>query len=113
VQSIEPPLASTHSDAGAVTALWLVTIFLLLNIGGFAFFRSGRGTIAGNPMSVPRSVFTAANATTLTGFQQSVILTSLPPAGQLAIAIMMIGGTFTTLAVSTIAVARILRKRWS
>ncbi|MBC8106287.1 MAG: hypothetical protein H7Z14_06825, partial [Anaerolineae bacterium] len=110
------PVASVptnQSDGGAIIALWLVTAYLLLIIGGVAFFRSDRATIAGNPLSWPRAIFTAVNAATLTGFQQSVALDSLQPAGQYCAAVLMIGGTFLTISASTIAVARIIRKAWS
>lgn len=110
------PVASvptTQFDAGAIVALWLVTAYLLLIIGGVAFFRSGRATIAGNPLSWPRSIFTSVNAATLTGFQQSVTLDSLQPAGQYCVAVLMVGGTFLTISASSIAVARIIRRRWS
>src|SRR5687768_12618985 len=111
-RSVELPDISSQreSNSDGLAALWLITLYGLLIIGGFAFFRSGRATIAGNPMSIPRSMFTAVNAATLTGFQQSVALESLKPAGQICAAALMFGGTFLILSVSTIAVARILRK---
>ncbi|CAN5616706.1 TrkH family potassium uptake protein [soil metagenome] len=107
------PSLQIEGDGGAIVALWLVTAYLLLIIGGIGFFRSGQATVAGNPLSYPRAIFTAVNAATLTGFQQSVALDSLQPAGKICAAVLMIGGSFLTICVSTIAVARILRKRLS
>lgn len=111
---VEASRSATQSDTGGdVVALWLITAYLLLIIVGFGFYRSGHATIAGNPMSLPRSLFTAVNAATLTGFQQSVQMSSLTSAGQAMTAVLMIGGTFLIMSSSTIAVARILRKTWS
>ena len=43
-----PVETPTRADSAPLVALWLVTVYLLLIIAGFAFFRSGRATIAGN-----------------------------------------------------------------
>jgi trk system potassium uptake protein TrkH len=92
--SLAPP--RRESKAGDVFG-WAIPVYLLLLSGGFAFLRSPYATIRGNELSIDRAAFTAINAVTLTGFRQTIGLDELRVPGQVAVFMLMTGGTLLSL----------------
>lgn len=87
----------------------LIPLYVLLIIGGYLLFFSGQMTRTGNEMSRQQSLFTAANAATLTGFQQARSVNDYRPAGQWVTLALMLAGTLFSLVSGGLAVARIGR----
>ena len=69
-------------------------------------------SVPGNP-NRGRALFTAINAATLTGFQHAFPVESLTSLGQWGVLAMVIGGSLFSMIVSSLAVVRILRLRYS
>jgi trk system potassium uptake protein TrkH len=86
---------------------WAIPVYLLLLSGGFAFLRSRLATMRGNELSIDRAVFTAINAVTLTGFQQTIGLDELRVPGQIGVFFLMAAGTALSLIIGGHLVARI------
>jgi Trk-type K+ transport system membrane component len=92
---------------------WAIPVYMLLLSGGFAFLRSPLATMRGNELSIDRAVFTVINAVTLTGFQQTMGLDELRVPGQIAVFILMAGGTLLSLIIGGQLVTRICGLRFS
>ncbi len=105
------PLAGRSNPRNAL--LWIVAGYLLLIGFGYVALRADGAMSRGHEMSRERAWFAAVNATTLTGFQQTIALSDYRPAGQIAILVMTVGGMMFTLIVGGWAVARIARMRFS
>ncbi|MGH7178521.1 MAG: potassium transporter TrkG [Tepidisphaeraceae bacterium] len=97
----------------ASVAVWLVAAHALLMTGAYLVFRSTPAMVAGNELSVERSIFASVNAGTLTGFQQGISVRSYLLPAQIAVFVLMLSGTFVALTVGTLAVARILNLPYS
>lgn len=110
-----PPLAPPARPPAAdlQLSLLLVGVYIALVVGGFYFFRRGGATIAGSELSIHRSLFTTANALSLTGFQQTISIDSYTSRGQLAILVLTLAGSMISMIVGALAVARLLRMRHS
>jgi trk system potassium uptake protein TrkH len=98
---------ASSATSAPVVALWLVTAYLLLIIAGVKVFRSPATMVGGTEMSFPRAVFTSINAATLTGFPQTVAVDQYQTLGQVAIFVLMVAGTYVSLAAGGLAVVRI------
>jgi trk system potassium uptake protein TrkH len=86
----------------------LVPIYILLMLGGYWFFHSGRATPPGNEMSRQRALFTVVNAGTLTGFEQGQNDVNTYRAGGKAVTLgLIVVGIVFSLTVGGMAVARI------
>jgi Trk-type K+ transport system membrane component len=98
-------------DAGRATAAMLVVGYLAFNVLAVAGFHLPGVGVAGQEMSLRRTVFAAVNATTLTGFQQDVG-SSLDSANVLRL-VLTLGGTLFTLTAGGMAVVRIGRMNYT
>jgi trk system potassium uptake protein TrkH len=102
------PTGSQHAAPSFPAALLVFATYSVVCLGAFACFRSQYAVPAGSELSLPRSVFTVANAASLTGFQQTVAVETYKPFGQLMIFLLIIGGSLTSMIVGGAAVARIV-----
>ncbi len=94
-----------------MTACALAGLFVAIIIAGVAAFQVPGIKVTGQELSLRRSIFTAVNATTLTGFQQDVG-SSLPGADVLRL-VLTLAGTLSTLIVGGMAVVRIARMNYT
>lgn len=105
-----PPAASASlPPAGILGPSVLIPLYTLLIVIGYLLFHSGKGTISGNELSGPRSLFTAMNIATLTGFQQSTNFNDYTAAGKCLAAALTIGGVLFSFIAGGLAVVRIAR----
>jgi trk system potassium uptake protein TrkH len=68
---------------------------------------------AGSELSLPRTVFTVANAASLTGFQQTIQVETYKPFGQRIIFALIVGCSLFSMIVGSAAVVRLLRLPYS
>jgi trk system potassium uptake protein TrkH len=92
---------------------FLIPIYLLLILFGYLLFHSGRATVAGNTFSSPRSLFTAINAATLTGFSQPTNVNDYLPLGRDIVMALTIAGICFSLLAGGLALVRIARLPYS
>lgn len=69
--------------------------------------------VGGNQMSYDRAFFTAVNAATLTGFQQSIGVDEYLAPGQIMVLLLTLGGSVLSLMIGALAVVRIVRLPYS
>jgi Trk-type K+ transport system membrane component len=97
---------SSNNSAISSFCAWAFTVLILV---GYISLHI-KGTLAsGNPMSNDRALFTAINATTLTGFQYSLGMEQYNPPAQWLILLLTIGGTQFALIAGGCAVTRIAK----
>src|SRR5688500_17744434 len=98
---VASPLASQlgSSWSGPRVARWLGGLYaLLIVLGAGIVARRGPGaTTTSHEMSFERSVFTAVNAATLTGFQQAVPTDEYGATGRICIITLTAAGTLISL----------------
>jgi Trk-type K+ transport system membrane component len=82
-------------------------------IVGIRLMRTRDAMPAGSELSVPRTVFTVANAASLTGFQQTIQVETYKPFGQRIVFAMIAGGSMVSMIVGGAAVVRLLRLPYS
>ncbi len=103
--------AALESDQ--TLAMWLVTGLIVSCLAGYGFLRSGPVMVGGASLPVPRALFAAINAATLTGFQQSIAIDQLLWPGQVALLLLMLAGTFVTLVASALAIKHVVHASYS
>src|SRR6184192_693564 len=91
----------------------LTGAYLFMLLVGVVVLRLPGATVRGNEMSFERAVFTAVNASTLTGFQQAVALDDYAPRGQACVMTLMCGGILFTLLIGGIGLTRAIRLPYS
>jgi trk system potassium uptake protein TrkH len=96
-------------DLGRSLAGWLFPSYLALVLLGCIALRIPGATITGNELGATKSLFTAVNAATLTGFQQDLSVDKYPAFGQVIIFVLTVGGSLMTLVIGGLAMVRILR----
>ena len=109
---LSPLLLSRQRD-GTVIAIWSSVGFFIALLLGFMFLRLPGATIAGNELSVERSVFMVMNAATGTGFQQTTPIDNYAARGQACMIGLMVVGTLFSLVVGGLAVVRVARMPFS
>lgn len=87
--------------------------YLVALVGGTLFFRFGGAFERGNELSVSRSVFTAVNALTLTGFEQDIRLHQVSMQGAAVLFGLTLIGTLFSLIIGGLAIVRILRLHYT
>jgi len=109
--SEKPPTGRTAPTGnGARNALLLLLAFAGLVMVGFGALRLPIVLTRGYQISVERSLFTAVNAATLTGFEQSFASTGdYHPVGIATISVLMLGGAWITLSLASMAVVRLMQ----
>src|SRR6476659_6964650 len=100
-------MSRAQRNDGAATALWLGTAFGVSLVIGFFIMRLPGATVAGNELSVERTIFTVFNAATGTGFQQNVAIDQYGPLGKACVIALMTVGTLMTLIIGGLAVVRV------
>src|SRR4051794_37231449 len=98
-----------HHGQGHRLALRMVPGYVTLLIVGVLVFRYGHAVERDYELSISRSVFTAINAGTLTGFQQDIRISEQTVAGPAMLFALTLGGTLFSLIVGGLAVTRILQ----
>lgn len=113
--SVQPPTRRNAAPRGSGrNALLLLLAFAGLIMVGFGALRLPIVLTRGYQISVDRSLFTAVNAATLTGFEQSFAATgNYRLVGILTIALLMLGGAWITLSLASLAVVRLARLGFS
>lgn len=102
------------ASSGARNALLLLLAFAGLVMVGFGVLRLPIVLTRGYQISVERSLFTAVNAATLTGFEQSFAsIGDYHPVGIATISILTLGGAWLTISLASLAVVRLTRLRFS
>jgi trk system potassium uptake protein TrkH len=91
----------------------VLAAYLVLVVVAMVMMRSPRAMPAGSELSVPRTVFTVANAASLTGFQQTIAVESYKPLGQWLMLALIVAGSLVSMIVGTAGVARLLRLPYS
>ena len=104
-----PLSEASKSWSDARLACWLGGAYAALILLGFICLRLPGATIRGNELSFERSIFTAINAATLTGFQQAVALDLYGRLGQATVMTLMIGGSVLSLLIGGLGLARLLK----
>ena len=98
-------------------SLWpsvvLVFAYAAMVIVCFRLMRTRGAMPAGSELSLPRTVFTVANAASLTGFQQTIQVETYKPFGQRIIFALIVGGSLVSMIVGGAAVVRLLRLPYS
>jgi len=106
----KPIAAKPYSPPEAPTlAGWLFPGYLAVMFIGYLLLRIPVATVAGQELSMVRSLFWAVNAATLTGFPQTTDIDKFPAFGQDVIFGLVVCGTLFTLIIGGTAVSRILR----
>src|SRR5687768_5909467 len=100
------PLTSTLN--GPRLARWLAGVYVLLIVAGALVFalRLPGATSTSLEMSFERSVFTAVNAATLTGFQQPDAVDEYGVTGLVCIIVLTVAGTLLSLIIGGMALNR-------
>ena len=109
-------LDSNRERAAGPGWVWSAVILLLYGVivvAGLSLMRSRDAMPAGGELSVPRTVFTVANAASLTGFQQTITIESYKPLGQRVIFVLIVAGSLVSMIVGAAAVVRLLRLPYS
>ena len=91
----------------------IVFAFAAMLIVGIRLMRTRDAMPAGNELSVPRTVFSVANAASLTGFQQTIQVETYKPLGQRVIFALIVAGSLVSMIVGSAAVVRLLRLPYS
>lgn len=105
---------TVRRDSGGRNALLLLIAFAGLIMVGFGVLRLPIVLTRGYQLSVERSLFTAVNAATLTGFEQGFASTrNYHLVGIVTIFVLMLAGAWITLSLSAMAVARLAHLRFS
>ena len=105
----DPLPLDERERSGRRLALRLVPGYVVLILIGIGLFRFGGAMERGNELSLGRSVFTAVNAATLTGFQQDMRINESSHQGPVMLFALTLGGTLFSLVVGGLAVTRILQ----
>ena len=91
----------------------IIFAYAAMVIVGIRLMRTRAAMPAGSELSLPRTVFTVANAASLTGFQQTIQVETYKPFGRRIVFAMIVGGSLTSMIVGGAAVARLLRLPYS
>ena len=91
----------------------IIFAYAVMVIVGIRLMRTRAAMPAGSELSVPRTVFTVANAASLTGFQQTIQVETYKPFGRRIVFAMIVGGSLASMIVGGAAVARLLRLPYS
>ncbi len=105
-----PAIAKAPSDALGISSL--LPAFALTIVIATWCIRMGFATTKGNEKSWPVSIFTAVNAATLTGFQESSNPNDYTPLGQVLTFVLMLVGILFSFIGGGLAVVRIARMRF-
>ena len=104
--------AAPPSGAALSVVIGMACGYLALMLAAFFVFRSPLVMVSGNQMNYDRAVFTAVNAATLTGFQQTVGVREFNAsgsAGVLAVFVLALAGMLFSMIGGGLAVVRIAR----
>jgi Trk-type K+ transport system membrane component len=108
----KPPAPTPEWRAARQLAINILLGYLVVMGVSSILFHAGIGVARGNETTLDRSVFTAVNASTLTGFQQTMGLREMREAGMSGPVFMLFltfCGSLTSLIVGGLAASRILR----
>src|SRR5439155_25580225 len=103
------PVEPINREFGKSLAGWLFPIYLGLILLGCISLRIPGAMIAGNELGATKALFTAANAGTMTGFQQDISVENYPALGQWIVFVLTVAGSVLTLTIGGLAAVRILR----
>lgn len=98
---------------GVGAALLIVAAYGIFVVIGVRLIRTSFAMPAGSELSLPRSVFTIANAASLTGFQQTIPIDSYNRFGQAVLFALIVSGSLTSMIVGGAALVRITRLPYS
>ena len=108
----DPDPQRTPGPSG-VWSLVLLLLYGALVAASISLLRRPDAMPAGSELSLPRTVFTVANAASLTGFQQTIAVESYKPLGQRVIFALIVAGSLLSMIVGAAAVVRLLRLPYS
>lgn len=106
------PVLPAGWPVARLLAAGLLGGWLVLTVLSCFAFRSGHVVANGNETTWDRSIFTAVNTSTLTGFQQTMGVREMRAAGLIGPTLLLgmtLAGSFVTLTVGGLAASRILR----
>ena len=109
----QPLPASSTDDFGKELVNWLFPAYVTLVVLCIFLLQAPGMMPQGNSMNFDRSVLTAVNAATLTGFPQSIRPGNLRASGQFLVLFLTIAGSLFSLVVGGLAMRRILRLRYT
>jgi trk system potassium uptake protein TrkH len=98
---------------GVELAQWIVGAYLLVTLLGFMALKHPMAMVRGNELSADRALFSAVNAATLSGFQQSISINDYQRLGRATIFVLTLTGTIVTLLVAGMAIARLTRLHYT
>ena len=102
-------VTSARDGRGAALAQWLVGAYLMVTLLGFIALKHPAAMVRGNELSPDRALFSAVNASTLTGFRQAVGIDQYQRLGRATVFVLTLTGTVVTLTVAGMAVVRVAR----
>lgn len=108
-----PPSVLSTDDFGKDLVNWLFPAYVTLIVIAIFLFQAPGMMPQGNTLNFDRSVLTAVNAATLTGFPQSVGPGYFRTSGQILVLLLTIAGSLFSLIVGGLAMRRILRLRFT
>jgi trk system potassium uptake protein TrkH len=106
VGKADPPARAARPPS---LAGWFFPAYLALIFLGYAALQAPWAMQGGQKMGGVRALFTAVNATTLTGFRQTIDIDTYRTPGIIMVAVLMAGGSLISMIVGGAAMSRILR----
>ena len=107
------PIHDRAAGPSWVGSLALVLAYGVIVVVSTSLLRTPDAMPAGSELSVPRTVFTVANAASLTGFQQTIAIETYKPLGQYVILALIVAGSLVSMIVGAAGVVRLLRLPYS